>query len=779
MGIEWSAARSIVASRRVATGLLVMLIAVSVGVSIGGLAGARRTSGVLDRFRAASVAADVSIGLPEDATADQLERFAGLPGIVDTGQLMILLVRPAGSGLQPGGEFIAIGPAEDRALRSIDRPLLVRGSRPHPDRADEVVVDEGFARENHLGPGDRFEIESMAPAQVALMTSGQDPGPPAGPRITLRATGVARFTFDAHTAGGPRQTFVTTTAFVQTYGDKIALFPGPHRVRLRDGVEVGAFVEQVRGLFPPGTPVNVETADQEQSRIKDAIRLQTFALVAFSLLAGAAGLVACATILFRFCAAGAVDDHTRRALGCTPRSRMLAIALPSATVALVGVMLAALVGTSASLAIPFGLARRVEPDPGLRVDPLVAGLTCVGVLVIFVACLAVKARRLTSSAAIGGPSRPGLVAGWLAARGAPLSLTTGLQLAFGPQRSGTRVRPSVVGLVIGIAGVIAALTLAASVDRVLTSPARYGVPYDFEAMADGSPHQLAQRLTADGDIDAVTVALIGNVRIAGQHESQAWAVSPLKGAALFTVLDGRLPEGPDEVALGSATPGGSRVDIDGPAASGTFTVVGHVLFPTSQSEAFSDGVVLTDGAAERLGAIRGNTVLASWSPSASGAAVLARLHEAGVRAITPSRPPQIDNVDDVDIVVRVLAGLLGLLAGASLLHVLVAAVRGRRHDLAVLRVLGFGPGQLRRTLVAQGIAFFVLGATLGPPLGIAAGSWAWRLVASRLQVADDPLVPLTPMVITLALLVAMAGLTQVALSSAVLRSHPATVIKTA
>lgn len=778
MGIGLSAARSILGTRRVTAVLLVMLIAVAVGLPVGGLAGARRTSGVLDRFRAASAAADVSISLPEDASPAQLERFAALPGVVEMGQLMILLVRPAGSGLRPGAEFVAIAPVGERVLRTIDRPLIVRGSPADPDRADEVVVDEGFASENHVGPGDRFEIESMAPRQIGLMTSGQDPGPPSGPRVSLRVAGVARFTFDAHTAGGPRQTFATTPAFLRAFGDEVAVFPGPHRVRLGSDIEVSAFVEQVRGLFPSGASVDVETADQEQSRVEDAIRLQTSALVAFSLIAGAAALVACVTILLRLCTVGAVDDQTRRSFGCTQRTRVLVLVLPGAALAALAVALGALVAIASSLAVPFGLARRVEPDPGLHVDLLVVAPACVGVLAVFLACLTLKAWRLTSSAGIGDAVRPGTVAGWLAAHGAPLSVSTGSQLAFGRRSSLNRVRPSVVGLVVGLAGIVAALTLAASVNRVLVSPPRYGVPYDFEAMADGDPSELAARLAADDEIDALTVALIGEVRIAGRHEVQAWAVSPLKGRALFTVLSGRLPQGPDEVALGPSTQGGGRVEIDGPEASGPFTVVGHVLFPVSQSESFSDGVVLTAAAIEHLGAVRGGTVLASWRASADAAVVLARVHEEGVAAVTPSRPPQIDNLDEVDVIVRVLAGLLGLLAAASLLHVIVTTVRRQRHDLAVLRVLGFGSRELRRTVMTQAVVLLAIGATLGLPLGVAAGSWAWRLVARRLEVAGDALIPAGATIVTMAAMLATAAIAGMILSFVVNRTDTATGVRT-
>lgn len=278
-------ARAMFRSRRVQGLALALFIALAVGVPIAGAAGARRTSSVLTRFRTASAAADISVSLPDDSPPAQREQFMELPAIAEEGQLLVLLVRPAGSHLQPGADFIAIAPGDNRALRSVDRPLVLRGRAPDQRRAGEVLVDEGMAQLRNLQPGDRFEIESMSRSQLERAMTGADPGSSLeGPRVELTVAGVARFTFDAHTAGGSRETFATTRAFVQQYGNEVAAVPGPYRVRLRGGAAaVGDFELGVRRLFPPDAPVSFETAADEQSRIEDAVELQRSVLVAFTL----------------------------------------------------------------------------------------------------------------------------------------------------------------------------------------------------------------------------------------------------------------------------------------------------------------------------------------------------------------------------------------------------------------------------------------------------------------------------------------------------------------
>ena len=78
---------------------------------------------------------------------------------------------------------------------------------------------------------------------------------------------------------------------------------------------------------------------------------------------------------------------------------------------------------------------------------------------------------------------------------------------------------------------------------------------------------------------------------------------------------------------------------------------------------------------------------------------------------------------------RALAGFLVLRGLGALGHVLATAVRRRRHDLAVLRAMGFRPLQVAGCVSWQAVTVSLVALLLGIPLGIAVGRWSWRWVA--------------------------------------------------
>lgn len=78
---------------------------------------------------------------------------------------------------------------------------------------------------------------------------------------------------------------------------------------------------------------------------------------------------------------------------------------------------------------------------------------------------------------------------------------------------------------------------------------------------------------------------------------------------------------------------------------------------------------------------------------------------------------------------KALAGLLVLLGLGAMGHVLATTVRRRRHDLAVLRALGFRALQVGGCVAWQAVTVSVVALLVGIPLGIAVGRWSWRWVA--------------------------------------------------
>ena len=75
---------------------------------------------------------------------------------------------------------------------------------------------------------------------------------------------------------------------------------------------------------------------------------------------------------------------------------------------------------------------------------------------------------------------------------------------------------------------------------------------------------------------------------------------------------------------------------------------------------------------------------------------------------------------------------MAVLLAAAVANALVVAVRRRRHDLAVLRTLGFTTGQVVRTVLWQATTVGAVAVIVGIPLGVIVGRWTWTLLADRL-----------------------------------------------
>ncbi|HTD50897.1 MAG TPA: FtsX-like permease family protein, partial [Acidimicrobiia bacterium] len=84
-----------------------------------------------------------------------------------------------------------------------------------------------------------------------------------------------------------------------------------------------------------------------------------------------------------------------------------------------------------------------------------------------------------------------------------------------------------------------------------------------------------------------------------------------------------------------------------------------------------------------------------------------------------------------------------LAAGAltALALTLTASTRRRRHELALLKTLGFTRRQLAATVAWQSTIAVTIGATIGIPLGIVLGRTLWDLFAHQIHAVPLPTVP--------------------------------------
>ena len=273
--------------------------------------------------------------------------------------------------------------------------------------------------------------------------------------------------------------------------------------------------------------------------------------------------------------------------------------------------------------------------------------------------------------------------------------------------------------------------------------------------------------------------------------------SDLRAGTDVAVVDGRLPQNPDEVALGTRTASdrgvgvGDQVALGGIVSPRRATVTGlAVLPPLGPFEADradpGTGMVLPTSAIDPDVATPLYTFVGmDLAPGADAGAVFA-----GLRGVfgsangsqpmdhrEPVRPTEIVNVRSMRAAPLLVGGLLAGSAVVGLAVAILVSVRARRRELAILRALGFTGRQVRTSVRVQAVATIAAALAVGVPLGVAVGRVAWRAFAFRLGVAADPSTPLWWIVAMVAGSVALAVAVSVFPARVASRIDPATALR--
>jgi ABC-type lipoprotein release transport system permease subunit len=111
------------------------------------------------------------------------------------------------------------------------------------------------------------------------------------------------------------------------------------------------------------------------------------------------------------------------------------------------------------------------------------------------------------------------------------------------------------------------------------------------------------------------------------------------------------------------------------------------------------------------------------------------------------RPAEIANYRSIGTVPGLLGVALAVGAVIALGLTLVASVRRRRRDLALLKTLGFTQRQLAATVAWQSTVAVALGIVVGVPLGIVVGRTLWILFARDIHAVPFPSVPVLSIVL--------------------------------
>jgi hypothetical protein len=799
---------------------LALLAGIAGGATLAAIAGARRTDSAFSRLLVDTNAADVLVN-PDFGNDSHLdaEAVAKLPMVSQAGreQGVIVLPTPIRSvkdldnslGLASSGQ----------AGYSLARLHIVDGRAPRADRAHEVVVNRRFAEKHGLSVGDRFDAVIVSgddfntfetsgiaiPEAIAGLNRGKY-----GTRVKLTVAGIGDTPEEIVVDEGFEQqlTFLSP-AFLRRYPQADAGFFGV-AARLRHGAaDIPAFKKAVQALPHQGA-IEFQTTPVTQAKVGRAARPSVGALTVFALVIALTGLLLVGQAIARQTFLESVDHPTLRALGLGRTQLVFTSMMRAAVVAFGAAALAVVIAIAASPLTPIGVARSADPDLGVFFDGPVLVIGFLGVLVVVLALAALPAWWYTRAArfrsADESATRPSRVVGWLRVSGAPLVAGTGVRMALEPGRGRTAVpvRTTIVGAALAIATVVAALTFAASLDHLVSTPRLYGWAWSARVETSGNTPEDATALhTKVSDamerskaVKGFADSVISRVTLDGVTVT-ALGVAHRKGDVGPTIVSGRAPRAANEVALGAKTLDRIGVSIGDtvqarPDAGGKATplrVVGRVVlpglgtYPGSDKTALGEGALLTRAALRRLGPDFGpGPFLVALAPSAAKATLAAQLKplSGDPTAITVTgleRPSDIVSYEHVRATPLMLAGVLALLAIATVTHALVTAVRRRRRDLALLKTLGFTRRQITGSVAWQATTFASLALLFGIPIGVVVGRWVWTALADNLGTVAEPIVPVLALVVAVPAVLLIANAVAFVPGRIAARLRPATVLR--
>lgn len=738
---------------------LAVLVGLAGGLVLATGAGARRTSSAFDRFLAETGTRDAAVQFDEDGADAVLSRIERLDIVARSGRVEIIPVLPTDESLLTEVDLALFASPDGRWGAAIDRPVVLEGRLPDPSATDEVLLNELAAQQTGLGIGDRIRAATFTPEQLDALHAGGVFDGFGGPEVDLRVVGVGRQANDLQgadiAAGG---VLLVSPALHDVLDGSVGALSGLVAVTLTPGATVADLRDEVRRIVGPEDSFDVRSAEEEfAASVRDATGVLANALAAFAAVAAVAAAVAVGGAISRQCAVARGDAPSLAAIGCDRRQRGLTTAAVPAAGTSIGIVAAVVAAWVASGWFPLSIARRVEPDPGLRFDALVQGGGALVLLVVAGTWLLVTVRRLEHPSDARAARRP------RTSLALPPTAAIGIGHAFDRRSDGRAVpvRAALVAAALGVVGVVAAATVVRSYDALVDDPSRYGWAWSAEPdLYTDDPVALADELATSQGVSAVGVRHNARLELEGLV-LEGVAFEDHHGTIEPPVRAGRLPSAPDEVLLGQHTADeigvsvGDRVSArtaDGAGAIVVEVVGIGVLAPVETTDPASGAVVTMDGL-ERLRRSDGfRSMLVRYEPGFDPRSLEASLAERELADFSvvyakPRLSGGLENLGRAMPIVAALGAFFVVLAVVGVSHALVLGTRRRRRELATLRALGMRRRQIRGVVVVSAVATAATGLVVGVPLGLVLGRTAWRVVIDGHGLLDAPSVPWMALVV--------------------------------
>lgn len=779
------------------TALVVALIGGLLGAAaMAALAGARRTDSAYGRYLRAAKASDVMIDIP-GPLLPVLREVEALPGKISAAAWLGLNAEPVINGkIDPSFETDGMAASLDGEYFRQDKMTVLAGKLPAVDSTDQIAISMPMAQVFKLHPGDHMTWQFY---RTVFSPGGLPTGAP--PTVAQRTTFVVTAIVAPPPALGDQfddiDGAILPPAAAATYVKGEWSF-GWVAMRLRGGdagframqrqlTNLGHSPALVKLLRGPLTFAIRRLAIAKQDA-QQAIEPGAVALALLGGMIALAMLILVGQGLAQMLSRSAGEGAVLRAMGATRREAAMAIGAPGLLAIAGGSVLSVAGAIALSPLAPVGPVRAYDPQSGVRADWLVLGAGAGAVLLLLGGLLTWLSWRAAGQAAEPGVTRPLALMTASRRSGLPLTALTGMRCALerGYGRHQAPVRATLAGSVVAVTALAVSLVFSSSLSGLVHDPARYGWNWTTLVQSQGgwgawAPDAMNSIMARQPGVTGWSEFGFGQLEI-NHQEVPVMGVLQKLGSVQPPTTSGHALAKNDQIELGAVTMRtlgvhvGDKVPVGTGRSQRLFTVVGTVTLP-------SMGTVLTDHVSMGRGAMIEESVLLAMQdlpaytqanflaafgsgsggvgapayPSAvaidatsSAAALKAakRITRAepdgtagGMYMLRPERGAQVVDLQQMGGLPISIAIGVAIAAVSALALTILASVRQRRRELALLKSLGMRRSQLRAVVISQTSTTLLVAIVIGIPLGIAAGRWAWAAFASEIGVVPAPVVP--------------------------------------
>ncbi|HEX3309216.1 MAG TPA: FtsX-like permease family protein, partial [Streptosporangiaceae bacterium] len=391
--------------------VLALLVALATATVLAAAAGARRGQSAVERLWTGTLPTTVTV-LPNQPGFDW-GKVRALPEVAAVSEFPVTFgfalpcCPDAGTGFPPIG---------DEYGRTIERPYMLAGRMFDPARVDEVLVTPLFAATYHKRVGDIVTLLLASPKQANEQYDGST-GPPRGPAVKARITGVGRSPWLSIGSDTPGQkgAVQASPALYAHYQANIFGTSGQNYInaliRLKGGTAaIPAFradLARVTGRSDIDVWNNRENFGNAVERIT---RYEAACLLAFALAALVAALFLVGQSVARYTSATVADLQVLQAVGMTPRQAVASATAAPLAAGVAGSTLGVAAAIVASKWTPIGYASYGEPHPGISADWLILGPGwLLGPVLVAAGSAAAAALALTARRRLAFPRRSRVV----------------------------------------------------------------------------------------------------------------------------------------------------------------------------------------------------------------------------------------------------------------------------------------------------------------------------------------------------------------------------------